>query len=77
MGQVTIYLDDQTERLVRDHVKSSGESASKWIAEAVRRRAKSEWPADVLALFGSWKDQDFPDPKDLQHSVPDLLRENF
>ena len=60
MGQITIYLDDDTEKLVKRHVKHSGESASKWIAEAVRSRVSREWPKDVLALFGSWKDEDFP-----------------
>lgn len=77
MGQVTIYLDDETERLVREHVKASGESTSKWIAEAVKKRAKSEWPADILALFGTWKDDDFPDAKELRHTAADLPREEF
>ncbi len=70
MGQVTIYLDDDTERLVRHHVQASGESASKWVAEAIKKRVRSEWPADVLALFGSWKDDDFPDLKELRQSTP-------
>ncbi len=77
MAQVTIYLDDNTERLVRLHVLASGESASKWVAEAVKKRARSEWPADVLALLGSWKDEDFPDLKDLRPSAPDLPREDL
>ena len=66
MAQITIYLDDDTERLVRRHVKSSHESTSKWVAEAIRRRAVSEWPADILSLFGSWKDEDFPDASELR-----------
>ena len=53
MGQITIYLDDETEQLVRRHVKKPGESTSKWIAEAVSKRVSDEWPPDVLALFGS------------------------
>ncbi len=61
MGQITIYLDDETERLLKRSVRSSGESASKWIADAVRKRAGNEWPADLASLFGSWKDCDFPD----------------
>jgi hypothetical protein len=77
MGQVTIYLDEETERLVKDHVKASGESTSKWIAEAVKRRAKREWPPDVLALFGSWKDEDFPNAEELRHHGPDLPRESL
>src|SRR6266581_4931049 len=42
LGQITIYLDDKTERLVKRHVKASGESTSKWVAEAVRQRVRSE-----------------------------------
>ena len=66
MGQITIYLDDETEKLVRLKAEGSRESASKWIAEAVRRRAHSEWPADILSMLGSWKDEDFPDVEELQ-----------
>jgi len=75
MGQMTVYLDEETERLVKRHVNSSGESASKWVAEAVRRRARTEWPADVLALFGSWKD--FPETTELRQHGRDLPREKF
>jgi hypothetical protein len=66
MGQITIYLDDETEKLVRRHAQGSGEPASKWIAEAVRKRARAEWPADILSLFGSWNDEDFPDVTELR-----------
>ena len=66
MGQITIYLDDETERLVKRHVKGSGESTSKWRPEAVRQPARSERPADILSLFGSWKDGDFPDQDELR-----------
>ena len=66
MGQITIYLDDETEKLVKLHAEGSGESTSKWVAEAVRKRARSEWPADILSLFGSWSDDDFPDADELR-----------
>lgn len=78
MGQITIYLDEETERLVKRHVKASGESASKWIAEAVRKRVSDEWPADILSLFGSWKDEDFPDVSSFRTGYGnDLPREEF
>jgi hypothetical protein len=78
MGQVTIYLDDPTESLVRRQVKKSGESASRWIAEAVRRRVASEWPADVTDLFGSWQAGDFPDADELREGYgPDARREQI
>ena len=61
MAKITIYLDKETEQLVRRHVKRSRESMSKLVSEAIRRRALREWPGDILALFGSWKHEDFPD----------------
>lgn len=78
MGQITIYLDDETDLLVKSRVKASGESASKWIAEAVRTRAHSEWPADILSLFGSWKDHDFPTAAELRKGYgKDVPRETL
>lgn len=66
MAQITIYLDEKTEQLVKCHVQASGESTSKWVAEAVRKRVLGEWPADVLSLLGSWKEADFPNGADLR-----------
>lgn len=78
MGQVTIYLDDQTETLLKRHIRKSGESASRWVAEAVRRRVGKEWPPDVLELLGSWKAEDFPDAADLRTGYgPDAMREQL
>jgi len=57
---MTIYLDDATSKLVRRAARQAGESASKWVADAVKRRARTEWPSDVLAILGSWG-PDFPD----------------
>ena len=78
MGQLTIYLDDETEQLVRRHVEGSRMSASKWIAETVRNRVLSQWPDDVISLFGSWKKDDFPDAAELRAaSGTDAKREEF
>ena len=78
MGQITIYLDDETDRLVKTRVKASGESASKWVADAVRTRARSEWPADILSIFGSWKDADFPNAAELRKGYgKDVPRGSF
>ena len=77
MSQITIYLDDETDRLVRRQVKGSGESASRWIAEAVRLRARTEWPAEVLAVFGTWGD-DVPEGAALRKGYgKDILRDSL
>jgi hypothetical protein len=78
MGQMTIYLDKEAEKLVKRHVKASGESASKWISDAIRKRAQVEWPPDVLAILGSWKDSDFPEASELRKGYGrDIPREDL
>jgi len=56
MGQVTIYLDKQTEELMRIAAKSSGVSQSKWIANVIREKANNEWPTEIISLAGAWAD---------------------
>ena len=64
MAQITIYLDRGTAALVKAAVKKTGASQSHWIAEAVRQRARAEWPAAVAALAGAWPD--FPALKEIR-----------
>ena len=64
MPQITIYLDEETEGLMKAAVEGSGISQSKWIAEAVRERVRSEWPRSIAALAGAWSD--FPTAEQLR-----------
>ena len=56
MGQVTIYLDDETEKQARNAAQAKGVSLSKWVAEKVQRGARAAWPASVRELAGKWTD---------------------
>lgn len=56
MSQLTIYLEDSLEEKVRKSAKDAGMSVSKWIAAAVERNSHDQWPATVLAAFGTWDD---------------------
>ena len=56
MGQVTIYLDDETEKTARAAAESSGVSLSKWIAGRIQKDSRAEWPAVVRDLAGAWPD---------------------
>jgi hypothetical protein len=56
MGQVTIYLDDETEKTVRAAAECDGVSLSKWIAQRIQKGARVEWPAVVRELAGAWPD---------------------
>jgi hypothetical protein len=56
MGQITIYLDDETERKMKRAVRSEHISQSRWVAELIRERLREQWPESVRRIPGSWKD---------------------
>jgi hypothetical protein len=56
MGQITIYLDSEIEKKMRAYVKSTHISQSKWIANLIEEKIKTEWPESVIKLAGAWKD---------------------
>lgn len=56
MGQVTIYLDSETERKMQKILRKSGISKSKWIADLIKEKTASTWPETVSALAGAWAD---------------------
>ncbi len=58
MGQITIYLDKETEEKMRAYVQSLAVSQSKWIAGLIRERLQTQWPEAVAALAGAW--EEFP-----------------
>ena len=56
MGQVTIYIDDDTEKKMLNMIEKSGISKSKWIAQLIREKAATTWPESVVKLAGAWTD---------------------
>lgn len=58
MGQVTIYLDEQTEQTARAAAESDAISLSKWIAQRIQRSAGTEWPTALKELAGAWADME-------------------
>jgi hypothetical protein len=66
MGQVTIYLDDTVLAQVKAATKQAGISQSQWIAEAVRLRIRTEWPASIVDLAGARSD--FPTAEEIRDS---------
>lgn len=64
MSQVTIYLDDDTEKRARVAAGASGDSLSKWISGVIREKTATTWPQHILDLAGSWPD--FPLAEELR-----------
>lgn len=76
MGQVTLYLDSETEARMKEAAKVAGVSQSRWLAELIRERTANEWPPAVAALAGAWADM--PTAEELrQDTGEDVPREPF
>jgi len=56
MGQITIYLDAETEKRLTKAIKSGGISRSRWIADLIKEKVATSWPKNVAALAGAWSD---------------------
>ena len=69
MPQLTIYLEEATEKLLRKQLDSSGLSQSRYIAGLIVERAQTQWPSQLVSVLGTWADVDFPDIKDLRKTV--------
>ena len=77
MGQVTIYVDNNVERQMREAAKSSHLSVSKWVSKVIQNSIATEWPQEVSNLAGSWKDG-FPSLDEIRASqVSDGVRESL
>jgi hypothetical protein len=76
MGQVTLYMDDDTMARMRAAAEAAGLSMSAWLARLVRERTRTEWPPEVVELAGAWRD--LPTVDELRASQPaDVPRETL
>lgn len=76
MSQVTIYLDEETDRRMRKAARQAGLSRSQWLARLIREKTRNEWPDEVREAVGSWGD--FPDIEELRGGQgSDLSRESL
>ncbi len=67
MGQVTIYIDPETEKKMNNVIKDMGISKSKWIAELIREKTDTEWPDNIVQLSGAWKN--FPSTEEIRKEM--------
>lgn len=64
MGQITIYLDDESERSLRSAAAASGMPVSRWVARLIQEKTRSDWPETVREMAGAWRD--FPGADELR-----------
>jgi len=74
MGQVTIYIDDETEQKMVAAARAMRISKSKWVTNLIREKISAEWPASVVELAGAW--EEFPSVDEIRSgSGDDVERE--
>lgn len=67
MAQVTIYLDDEHEKKLREAARDAGVPVSRWIAGLIERHTRTQWPESVRESAGNWPDA--PEPTELRNGV--------
>ncbi len=75
MGQITIYLDERNEKRLKEAARSAGVPVSRWIAQLVEDKTRTDWPEYVRNLAGAW--QDFPDVESIRENAGDDTREKL
>jgi hypothetical protein len=74
MGQVTLYLDSDTETKMKLAAREAGLSLSRWVANLIRQKTAEEWPPAIARLAGAWAD--LPMAEELRASMgEDIPRE--
>lgn len=76
MSQVTLDMDEETLGRMSAAAKAAGLSLSAWLAQLVRERTQTEWPREVAALAGAWRD--LPSAEDMRGTqAADVPRETL
>ena len=70
MGQMTIYLDDDTIREIEEAAQREKVSISRWVKARVRKSLQGEWPEGYFEkVFGALKEVDLERPEQPPFSV--------
>ena len=72
MGQITIYLDGNSEKILRRKAKEKKLSVSKYVSVLVSEKNISEWPEELIDSIGTWRD--FPLVAELRTGYGDDIR---
>jgi hypothetical protein len=70
MSHLSIYLDRETETMVRKAAKKNSLSMSKWISRQLKKSARNEWSEGFRKLAGS-----IPDMPSIEDIRKDLGRD--
>lgn len=63
MGQLSIYIDDETLKKVEEAAKNQNISVSKWITGRIKKSFHTGWDDEFFSLFGAIQDETFQRPE--------------
>ncbi len=76
MGQITIYINNELEKRIKELASSQNTSLSKYISTVLEKNISNKWDPKVKDLAGSWGD--FPTAQEIRESsATDIKREEF
>ena len=70
MPQVAIYIDNETAAELDAAAERASKSRSAWVRDAIREKLHDRRKEQLLALFGSWKDD--RSPEEILRDIKDL-----
>lgn len=74
MPQLSLYLNDETMRLLRSDVKNEQTSISKYVSQLITRNASSSWPQGYWTeVYGCLDDDSFTVPNELDAALDGAL----
>jgi hypothetical protein len=76
MPQLTIYIDEETEKRIKSAAKRVKSSVSSWVKEKLTESLETNWPKDYFSLFGSLSRKRFERPRALLYE-DDIPREKI
>jgi len=63
MGQLTIYIDDETRERVERAAREADVSVSNWVRDRIEHALEDRWSEDYFELFGSLAEEDIERPE--------------
>jgi len=68
MSQISLYLDDKVQEMIKIRAKERGTSVSNYVNEVLKKANEDIPPEELLGLMGSWKDDPMEEPEELPWS---------
>lgn len=68
MSQVSLYLDDDVQEIIKIRAKERGSSVSSYVNEILKKANEDRPPIELLELFGTWEDDPMKEPEELPWS---------